>query len=791
VVIRALNRKMFRDFAGLRAQVFTTASLIACGVGLLVSTWSAYSSFRDSRDRYYRDFAFADVFADLKRAPLDVGRRIAAIPGVDRIETRIVIDGLIEDRVSSAEAPATGRFISIPPGGQPRLNQLFLRKGRLPERGDETEVVVHEAFARAHRLEPGSSLTIQVQGTRERVRIVGIALSPEYIVVNGPAAPLPDDVRFGVIWIPVPAMERLARMTDAFNSLAMRVPNPADLNAVKARADELLRPYGSRGAYGRDQQASSRFVEDEITQQKTTSVISPAIFLGIAAFLVHVIASRLIAIHRPQIAVLKAIGYSHLAVSTHYLGLITLMTISGTIPGIFLGRILGALMAKSYERFFHFPGLDFSLSIPAAGIGLVAGLIPGVLGAAGSIRSAFRLAPAESMRPPAPIAYSKGLFERLRLKERLSIRQRMVWRTLLLKPYRLAMTLAGLSMATCVVIVSMAWFDIVDFLLETQFQMVQRENLSISLISPVTRSGLQEISRLDGVISVEGYRVTPVRLRYLNFKRELPLTGWPESASMRQQLDLDRKPVPLPRHGILLSRYFEKEWGLKVGQEIGLETLEGRPRSLRVLVGGFTDDLLGISASMRIEELWGLLSEQTGYNLATLLVDPRAISRLYSRLTGMPQVAAVNLKSALYRGYRDSIGGMILVMSAILIAFALVIAGGIIYNSMSVSFSERAWELASLRVIGFSRESVFSMLMSEVATLVIVSLAPGCLLGLGLTHLILESVSTESFGFPLIILPRTYATGILTAIVALALSGAVVRRRMKRLSLADALKARE
>ncbi len=785
--MRVLHRKLIRDFFSLRAQVLTTSILVICGVSLLIAAWSAYQSLQSSRDSYYRDYHFADVFSELKRAPLDVARKIRRIPGVTEVDARIVIDGLVD---LGEREPAVGRFISVPSGEQPALNRIYLREGVMPSATKQIEVVVHEGFAKANGIQIGTQLKVLVQGKKESVTVVGIGLSPEYVYALSPAAPLPDDRHFGVIWMPSQPLERLARMSDSFNSVSATA-DVTELGQIKTMMDEILKPYGSRGAYGRETQPSSQFVNDEIRQQKGTAIITPLIFLGVAAFLIQIIASRLISMQRSQIAALKALGYSNREVSVHYLQLVICMMMTGTIPGVVLGGVLGKWIAKSYENFFRFPELDFSLNLTSIFIGLIAGILPGLIGAWTSIRSAFKMPPAEAMRPPAPPAFHEGLMERFGVQKRLSPRQRIVFRNITFRPVRLGMTMMGMSMAIAVVVASMAWNDIVRFLLDTQFQRVQREDLSVTLVSPIRGGGLRELANLTGVLDAEGYRVVPIRIRFQNHKRELPLTGWPQDSRMRQRLGMDLKVIPQPGEGLLLSRFFEKSWGLTRGQSVEIEPLEGNPRSIIVPVVGFSDDLVGIAASMNLQSLWSLLREESSYNLVTLKIDPRKAASLYVQLKELPSVATVNFKSSLYRGFQESMGKMIRVTTGILILFALAIAFGVIYNSIRVSFSERAWEMASLRVLGFSKGETFRMLLSEVGLQVALSIFPGCLLGLGLTHFVLKGVNTETFGFPIVVERSSYAMAILAVLGALTVSVVMVQRMIKSQSLVEALKARD
>lgn len=789
MVMRALSKKMWRDLWLLKAQTVTTAILIICGVSLVVSEWSAYRSLQQARDSYYQEYDFADLFAEFKRSSINTIQQIAKYPGVEVVVPRISSEGLVN--IPGKSDPAVGRFISVPSGMQPALNHLHLRKGRLPIDSTEVEVVVHEGFAVANGIKPGDKFGVIVQGQSEQARVVGIGLSPEYVYALSPSAPLPDDLHFGVFWMTEKTLQRLLKMAGGHNSLIAKLDSSVDRQDVITAIDRILKPYGSLGAYGRDRQISNMFVEDEISQQKVSSIFIPAIFLAIAAFLINIITSRLVALHRTQIAALKALGYTRTEVSIHYLKLIFIMTLIGTVPGIGIGALLGRWMSATYESYFRFPELHFSTSAAAILIGLAAGILPGLIGAAASIQSVFKMAPAESMRPVSPPPFHATLVEKLGLPKILSPSGLMAFRNLLQQPMRLGLVILSLSAALAIVVAAGSWSDMIDFLLKTQFQRLQKEDLSLSLIRPRPTSVLQELSRLTGVISVEGFRAVPIRIRYLNHKREIQLTGWPEKSEMRELLNRKLRPIELPPSGILLSRFFEKNWGMKRGDLIQLEPLEGTNQIYTVPVAGFTDELIGLSANMKIQGLWKLMSEEPGYNVITVKADPKKINELYVRLKGSPEVGAVNLKNALYKGFSESFGKVIRTATLVLMIASLLIALGIIYNSVRVSFSERSWELASLRVLGFERLEVTWVLLLEVGTQVGLSLIPGCYLGLWLTHLSMRLIHTETFAFPVVIETATYARGLLAVILAFIVSSVVVFRMTGRLNPAEALKARD
>ena len=787
MVIKTLHLKLLRDLSTLKAQALSISLLIICGVSLLIGSWSAYRALIDARDSFYTQYAFADLFIDVKKAPLSLTPQIQSIEHVSGVEPRIVLDGLIDLKQGE---PAVGRFISNPSGSQPKLNRLYLRKGRLPSAHRELEVAVHEGFAQAHHIELGQRIDLTIQGKRKQARVVGVALSPEYIYALSPFAPLPDDQHFGVIWMPIEALEEIGAMHGAFNQICVSTED-VELNPIKTSMDRILKQYGGKGAYSRDQQPSHQFVNDEILQQKTTALVTPFVFLGVAAFLIQITSSRLVSLHRIPIATLKALGYTSREVSSHYLTLITLILTMGALPGLVFGAGLGQLYSKSYEHFFRFPNIDFSLSTPVSLLGLLSGILPGLLGAYRSIRAVFQLSPADAMKPPAPLAFHSGWMETLPIMKHLRASQRMTLRTLLFRPFRLLFSTLGNSAALALIIVAISWNDTIEFLLNTQFHYVQREDASVLLTHPIKPGGVRELLTLPGVLDAEGYRTSPIRLHFMNHKKELSLMGWPHEPRLRGRFDSHLKKTHWPGAGIVLSRYFETCWGMKRGDLVEVETLEGKPRRKWVQLSEFSDELIGVSASTDLQTLSFILDESPTYNLILLRTDPEQNTRLYIQLKQLPVVSGVHFKSSLYQGFKRTMGSIIEISMIILTLFALCLALGVIYNSVRVSLSERCREIASLRVLGFTQRETNQILFTESALQTSFSLLPGCCLGWWITRLILKGVNTEVFAFPVVMNQSTYCRAILVILFGFILSTLLTAPLSAKLSLADALKAQD
>lgn len=784
-----LDRKLLRDLMHMRGQVATIALVVACGVAAFVAAVSTYDSLNRSQRSYYETSRFADVFAGLKRAPGWLGARIAAIPGIARSETRIVFDVTLD--VPGQETPLVGRMIALPEQGAPLLNRLHLRRGRLLESADRDAVLVNEAFATANGLGPGSRLHAILNGKLQELHIVGIVLSPEYVFASPAGDAIPDDRRFGVFWMSHDPLAAAFDMEGAFNDVTATLAPGASASAVIDALDRLLEPYGGLGAYTRDEQPSNRFVADELREQRTIATTIPAIFLGVAAFLLNAVFGRLLAAQREQLASLKAMGYSNGAVAVHYVKFAAVIVLAGTALGVVIGAWLGYGMAATYTLFFRFPELAYRmqpwLPLVAGGVSLAAAA-GGILGA---LRRIVALAPAEAMRPPAPTVFHHGVLGRMAILQKASPRLRMLLRGLGSRPLRTASTVLGIAAAVPIVIIGLFWSDAIDYLVAVQFGRVERGDAVVTFVDPVEQRSLREIAHLPGVMQVEGQRIVPVEFVAGHHSYRTAIIGLPPDAMLRRLLDVDLRPVPIEPGGLVMNDRLAERLAVRAGARIEIQVLEGERRRLEMPITALVNEMVGLTAYMDIATLNRLMREDDLVNAASLVIDPALSSQLHAELKRLPQVRTVTIKAASIAMFRETTAKFILVFATILAAFGAVIAVGVVYNNARIALQERAWELATLRVLGFSRAEVSRLLFAELAVAVCIAVPLGLVLSYLTVLAMVGWFSSEMFQIPLVIAPRTYAVGAATVVLAALASAWLVRRRIDRLDLVAVLKVRE
>jgi putative ABC transport system permease protein len=787
--MRALDRKLVRNLWQLRGQVLAVAMVVASGVAVMVMSLSTIEALDETATAYYERYRFADVFATAKRAPERLARRIAALPGVQAVETRIMKFATLD--VAGFDEPVIGSLVSIPERGGPVLNRLALRAGRLVAPGRADEVVLNERFAEGHGLAPGGHLAAVINGKKRRLTVVGIALSPEFVYAIGPGALIPDEKRFGILWMGRAALEAAYDLDGAFTDVAITLLRDAAPETVIDRLDRLLAPYGGTGAIARKDQTSNWFLMNELTQLEHMAHILPTIFLAVAVFLCNMLLVRMIATERAQIGLLKAFGYTGAAIGWHYAKLVIVIAGIGIVAGWALGLWLGWVNTGVYAEFYRFPILFYR---PGPAVLVAVGAITiavALLGTIGAVQRAARLAPAEAMNPPAPPYFAKGGFTGADPGHMFDQPTRMILRYLLRWPARAALTGAGIAMAVAVLLSSLQWIDAIDHLVETQFFRAQHQDVTVSLIEARPSTVLGEFERLPGVLASEPERSVRVRFRAGPNSRRGAIQGVKRDARLSVVHDISRGTIPVPPGGLVMSSKMSQLLGVSTGDRVTVEVLEQRRPVWRLPVTETFETYFGSPVYINIETLDRLMRQRPTVNLVHLKVDERRERELFRELKELPHVSAVSLRRAAVDLFHEALGEWLLFQVAFFIGFACTLSVGVIYNSGRIAVSERGRELATLRVLGFSRAEVSYILLGEVAILTALALPAGCLAGYGLVALFVDAFDTELFRLPLVIEPSTYGVAILVTLAAAVVSAALVGRKVVALDLIAVLKARE
>jgi putative ABC transport system permease protein len=787
--MNALDRKAVRDLWHMKGQAAAIALVIASGVAAFIMSVSTLDSLQLAQALFYRDYRFAEVFADLKRAPESLRTRIESIPGVQTVETRVRAAANLD--VAGWSDPVTALIVSVPDRGQPALNRLFLRQGRLPDPSKSDEAVISEAFAKAHGFQPGDSFFATINGRRKRLRVSGVALCPEFIYQLQPGALIPDFKGYGILWMARTPLESAFDMKGAFNSVTMTLSRGARAGDVLDRLDDLLRQYGGLGAAGRKDQISHRYLSEEFRQLKLMATVFPLIFLGVAAFLLNVVMSRLLATQREQVAILKAFGYANLDVVVHYLKVVVLIVIAGCALGLAFGWWLGRGLSHMYLDYYRFPYVFYDLRPAAALTAAAICAAAAVLGAIHAVIRAASLPPAEAMQPAPPARYRVSIVERLGLRRLLSQPSRMIVRNIERRPLKAFFTVAGTAMACAILINGGFWSDAVDFMVNIQFRLAQRDDLTLTFTEPTSSTALHSLAGLPGVQRVEPFRAVPARLRFEQRSYRTSIQGLPRGAALRRVLDKQFRIVDMPPEGIMLTDHLAGILGIRPGEMLTVEVLEGEKPVRQVPVAGLVSEFVGVYGYMDLESLNRLMREGSAVSGAFIAADQRYRERIFAELKRMPRVAGASVSDKALANFYEIMARQMLTFAFFNTLLASTIAFGVVYNSARIAFSERSRELASLRVLGFTRGEISYILLGELAVLTLAALPLGCWIGYLMCAGVVQAWTNDLFRIPLVIRNSTYSFAAAVVLISSLVSGLLIQRKLNRLDLVAVLKMKE
>ncbi|MFP1644954.1 ABC transporter permease [Pontitalea aquivivens] len=787
--MRALDRKTLRDLARLWAQVLAIALVLGCGVMVLVLANGTRASLMDTREAYYERHRFGDVFAAATRAPRSLLSDIAALPGIAALEARITAAALVD--LEGFAEPVSARVLSLPASGGSALNLPLLRAGRLPDPLHPDEVALYEPFAQAHGLRPGDRFAAVIKGQRRELVVTGHLLSPEFIYTMGAGSIMPDDRRFGILWMAEAPLAAATDLDGAFNDLTLRLSRGANEAAVIAALDRLLAPYGGTGGYGRARHASHAFLDSEMTQLAALAYILPPIFLIVSAFLVNMVLGRLIALERRQIGLLKAVGYSTGAIGWHYLKLCLGIGVLGVLLGWAAGWWLGQRMTELYTEFFRLPWLIYQPRPGPFAISAALALATVTAGGLRAVRASVRLAPAVAMAPPAPPLFRRGWLDRLGRALRLRQTTMMILRSVARWPGRASVTLFGVSASVAVLVASFCTFDAMDLMMDEMFSQSNRQQVTLILSSARNEAAVQDVLALPGVIRAEGAFALPVRLIHGARSELSTLNARPAQTDLSRLLDSDGRPVALPAQGLVLPEGLARKLDLRPGDMLQVEALAPPRETWAIPLAGTIRQTVGQEAHMDRTALFSLMRSAPQVNMLHLMVDTDRMGALHGAVKATPAVAGLVTWTEVRHQFEQTINENLWISATIYSVLGMLITIGVIYNAARIQLSQRAHDLASLRVLGFRRAEVGYVLVGELMGLTLAAIPPGWLAGYGFAAMIVAGVSTDVVSVPLVIDTSTYAAASLIVLVTALAAALVVRRRLDRIDIVQALKAQE
>jgi putative ABC transport system permease protein len=412
----------------------------------------------------------------------------------------------------------------------------------------------------------------------------------------------------------------------------------------------------------------------------------------------------------------------------------------------------------------------------------------------GTVWSVLRAAgesPAVAMQPAAPGLYRASLVERMGLERWFSQPTRMILRNIERRPLKSFLSMIGVAMSTGILILGGFWSDAIDYMVFAQLRRAQTEDIAVTFVGPVSGKALHSLKSVAGIRYVEPSRAVPARIHFQHRSYRMALQGVDPDGSLRRSLNRDLERVELPPDGVILTDFLANMLGARPGDVLTVELLEGTRAVRQLQLAGVVSEYVGVNAYMRLDSLNHFMREGDTVTAVYLAADMEHEKAIFNRLREMPVVAGSAVRTRVLKAFYDTLAEQMLTFAFFNTILAATIAIGVIYNTARITLSERSRELASLRVLGYTRGEVSYILLGELALLVFAAIPVGCWIGYSLAGVMAQSAQTELFRIPLVLTPRTFAFAALVVLIATVISALVVRHRVDHFDLVEVLKARE
>ncbi len=783
--MRTLDRKALRDLRRNWTLTLALAIIIALGITTYISSLGAYRDLGTSYQETYDRLHFADAWFRVQAAPTSVVTEIAQVKGVQAVEGRLILD---TGYLLPNGDPIRSRLVGMPTSRRPRVNDVLLLEGRYFRPGDTNVTIVESHFAEFYKLHPGDEVTPVVNGRTLHLRIIGVAVSPEYLVVTPSRQELLLTARtFAVLFVPQKDVEHVAQARNTVNDVAILLRPGANRDRVLAEVRSRLDTYGLIGTITQEHQPSNEGLHMDLEGFKEIAHLMPLLILVVAAMSVYIMLSREIRTQEPQIGIMKALGYSNSAVLFHYLRFALVIGVLGTVLGIVMGVPLQRLITRVYADEVGIPIVQIRFYPDLLLISLVVSVLLLMLGSLGPARGAARIPPAQAIHLDPAFALVRGrrlfverwvplpTWVRLSLRNVFRIRRRSLG------------TALGIFFAFVLVLASWGLIDSMNFMIERLFSEVERWDLQATYNTPLMPAVLDRVKAWEGVTDVAPMLQLPARLKTATGAQDILLIAIaPEDTlrvpPLRGSMSLSEA---LAGNSLVTTPSVAKKLGLRVGDTVSLDTGYGvATLTLRAI----SEDMMASVAYVSLDQAQHIAGAPVRvFNTLTLKVNPTHALEVKKHLYAMPGAYSVQYKRDVEADWRKMMG-LYYAFMGVLMAFAVVMAAAVLFNTMTVSVLERQREFATMRAIGAGGRLLGGMIAVEGLIIWLIVLVPGLVAGTWVTFQMGSTFSSDLFYFATRIHLISYVVAAVAILGIMQLSAWPSIRRVNRLNLAEATK---
>jgi len=780
--------KLMREILNAKVRFLAITFVVMIGVTIFIASSMSYRNLKTSYEYTYKKLNFADFRVKSERIPPYIVDRVGRVNGVKMVTPRVRKDVSL---IMSDGKHLMGRMIGIPTQ-RPMVDDLLLEEGRFFVKGDKMVCIAEKHFAKFYDLHTGDTLVYYRDGKKVPLKVIGVASSPEYLVLageKGDFSPMMSATAMAIAWMPVADVQAMANMPGEYNQVLFKVGNPGNMDPQINAVEEIMKYTGIKEVVTQGQHQGNRMLQADLEGFRGFALFFPILFLGIACFSIYILLSRLVYTQRPFIGVMRAMGYTKRQILYHYLSFAMIIGLLGALAGAVAGYGLSYLIARVYAGTIGIPlikiktywlvifqGMSLSLIFCA-----VAGILP-------ALKSA-RLDPSKAMRGEMlEHKFRQPVLERIIPPlSRIPLFLKIPVRNMFRNRRRTVFTVVGLVFSVMLVLVFMAVLNTTNYAMNRGFNMNNRFDMVAVFLGGKDETMISKIRRLDGVRDVEPTIGYNCKVRWDGDSTETVMMGVQPETRMRRFYTPEGQQVALTDRHILMSQWFNKKKNLQVGDVVDVSTTW---RSKKFIIAAFIEEPMGNQVYMPRDEVRELLAYGTN-SRGGFYVQVRPGRNLAVRdgLQKLPGLAAIIDLNEIKREVEHYMNLMYIIVYVMLI-FALIMAFTLTFNTITINILEREREVATIRTIGTESWKISVMTTIENLILGLLSIIPGFILGVVVGKYAMSLQQTEYFSLNLVVYPRTYLIVALGIIAILLICQVPSLRYVKKVELAKATKER-
>jgi len=787
-----LWKKMIRDLRENKGAYLATIIIIVIGLMVFTSFSMVMDNLRLSQQSFYKNQNFADGFIEVQAMPPSEIEKLQDIQGINDVQGRLVKD--VKVLFPNRDENVYLRLVSVDPAKKNPINGVQLKQG-IPLSNKEMNILIDNKFFEANNLKLNEEIEIIADGKKRALRIIGVGRSPEFIYALRTSSDLyPSPESFGIAYIPFEVMKTLFPERETMNNIVFTLRPGADYDNVKERLKPELKPYGLKSIYPRKDQTSHLLLTQELKGLEATARVLPLLFLSIAGMILYIMLKRMVEQQRGQIGILKAFGYTHKEILSHYMSYALTIGILGGIIGGFLGIALSFPFTTLYQTYFNMPGLTSKFSPLYLVLSILLSLGFSLFAGYQGCKGILILQPAEAMRPPAPPIGKKTWLEKITIFwNMLTVQGKMAVRNMSRNKSRSIFIFLGIMFTFSLLGLTWSMNDLSQRMLFDQYEKVETYDVKVSLSNPLNQKKVsRELNHFPGVTRVEAMAEIPVTLKNKWYKKDVVLLGIPEDSTLYNILDKNYNKVDPPKNGLLISERLAKLLGTEVGTKLNVESLmiKDPDKAKQLEVVGVIPQYLGLNAYMDINSLQEFLGQGELATSFMLRMDEESIALLQNEFRKSAAVSGIDDQTerlAQTKELMASFYGMIFILALI----GIITGFAIIYNSSVITLSERSHELASMMVLGMTPAEVLSVITFEQWFIGIFAMLAGIPMSQILLIGMSQSISNDVYTMPTNITASSFLIAFFVTAASIWIAQRFAGKKIQKLSLVDVLKSRE